>query len=513
MSDDMKTPPHMFWRKTGKTTGRWYYRRRVPEDLIEAVGEAVIMQALGTSDADEAKRLYLVMEAKWDEVFRSARQGHPTGTEFDQLRRQRVSALNKAERDPDAYMNGAPTVEWRKDKDGRDMPVDLFDDPAGVALKDVFLATENRRLRVEMASLLQEAALGLVDARLVDAKVEARRALIAGRVPTSEPKPATGPKFSKVVEEYLAEHEKSVDPRTTIKKRRHAAMFIEVVKDRPIDGYSLEDGKKYLAHIKAIKGRGTNRTLAVDTMQQRLDHVGGVFVWARTMYGEGVKNPVEGFKIPKIKTKVTDRKRLPFSVDELNAIFRELKPGDFLYWPTMLALYAGLREGPIAQLAVEDVKTEDGIVYLDIHDMGENKAKNEASVYTLPVHEVLLKKGFMAFVEARKKGRLFPEVAVGVRTRKRGGNDAWGDKLGKRFRYFLTVTGLKNEKLVFHSMRHNFAQACREADIPADMRGWIQGRAEAGSSGGYRGEQIGPKVAVKKPYVDRVRYGIEIEGK
>ena len=61
---------HLVCRK-----GVWYYRRRVPEHLVEAIGKTVIQHSLDTKTFKQAQRLREVKDVEWSARFAAAETG------------------------------------------------------------------------------------------------------------------------------------------------------------------------------------------------------------------------------------------------------------------------------------------------------------------------------------------------------------------------------------------------------------------------------------------------------
>ena len=55
--------------------GVYYFRRRVPKDVVDVIDKKEIIKSLGTKDCKEAKKRLNVMVVKWDENFELARAG------------------------------------------------------------------------------------------------------------------------------------------------------------------------------------------------------------------------------------------------------------------------------------------------------------------------------------------------------------------------------------------------------------------------------------------------------
>lgn len=214
-------------------------------------------------------------------------------------------------------------------------------------------------------------------------------------------------------------------------------------------------------------------------------------------------------------------KRDPFSVEQLNAMFRApvftgaasearwKDPGgvlirDHRYWAPLLALFSGCRRGEVCQLLVADVVQREGVWCLSINEnldaeeegQLDKNLKNEFSTREVPIHPELLRLGFLAYVEWRRKAgkkRLFDVDA-----------SRNYDAFGKWFGRFLDALGMKSRRLVFHSFRHNFEQAMLEAIPDYALRWQLGGRTDEHSSAQYRGK--GYSIATRAEAVGKIAY-------
>jgi len=217
--------------------------------------------------------------------------------------------------------------------------------------------------------------------------------------------------------------------------------------------------------------------------------------------GELEYNPAQGVKVT-IKHNAKDA-RHPFSLHDLQAIVSRLPAytgegppnhigHDAAYWIPLLALFYGARREELCQLAPEDIYEE---MYIDetgadrktwvlrITDSGEGqKVKNIGSVRRVPVHEELIARGFLAFVDAQKgKPRLFSRLKPTVKGEE-------GAAFGKWFnRSLRTVCGITDPKLVFHSFRHSFKDHCRALLISEEVSDALSGHASGKVSRRYGG--------------------------
>lgn len=167
------------------------------------------------------------------------------------------------------------------------------------------------------------------------------------------------------------------------------------------------------------------------------------------------------------------------------------KPGkvlisDHRYWVPLIALYSGMRLNEICQLLVSDVIEVGGVTAFDIRPSKRagKSVKTKAGHRQVPVHPVLMQLGFAAYFEAQKQAgqtRLFPDLSDKSET------GSGSEKLSKWFARLLDSLGLSDPALTFHSLRHTFADALREAEATTEamerIMGWSAGseRARYGS--------------------------------
>tara|TARA_R110002074_G_C12556318_1_gene667131 strand:- start:10408 stop:12180 length:1773 start_codon:yes stop_codon:yes gene_type:complete len=223
-------------------------------------------------------------------------------------------------------------------------------------------------------------------------------------------------------------------------------------------------------------------------------------------------DPSLNIKIDIPKRKAKSKRRVPFSISDLNEVFRApnfvgcqsysswTKPGDFQirdhrFWLPLIGAYTGARLGEIAQLLVTDVFEEDGIWFFriadteDADDTSEKEVKNSESRRCIPVHTELQKVGFLTFVaDARRSGvdRLFPNCERSEKTGK-------FDPYSKLFRRLLNSAGITDSRKVFHSFRHSMEDAMREAALEDSVMYRLSGRTLPHSSAGY-GSGDTPKI-------------------
>ncbi len=185
-----------------------------------------------------------------------------------------------------------------------------------------------------------------------------------------------------------------------------------------------------------------------------------------------------------------ERARTGFSLDQIKTLTEALLhpigsviPTNSRKWGSLIGLYTGARLNEVAQLELSDVRSEDGIWYIDVNADGPNKrTKNDASARKVPIHQRLIGLGLLEYVEAmRREGatRLFPDFGYDR-------NNGYGRTLGRWFNdRFLPGLGLKTDQLVFHSLRHTVVTQLKEARVEHDLVQAIVGHTPDGTTAGY----------------------------
>jgi integrase len=236
------------------------------------------------------------------------------------------------------------------------------------------------------------------------------------------------------------------------------------------------------------------------TVRQYVENARGFLDWASKRY----KLPRVGASVTLKKPKKGTPVRRPYTPAELGMLFkspaftgftaggssqdRRSKPGattkrDSKFWIPLIAVFTGARLGEICQLMIADIRTEEGVDFIDINDEGNGKhVKTPSSRRRIPVHPQLREIGFVAFGKERRKqdptGRLFPDQQP-------DGHGTWGVAFSKWFGHYCDDIGLKDKKLTFHSFRHAFEDAMRDGKVDGEARKYLGGRTVSGSEGGY----------------------------
>ena len=228
------------------------------------------------------------------------------------------------------------------------------------------------------------------------------------------------------------------------------------------------------------------------------------------------RNPALNLRIASAEPE-RKRKRLPFSRDDLEKIFKAPlftgclddehgyakvgpnQPRRGRFWIPLISLFSGMRLNEICQLTEDDVVSADGVPIIFIRSDEEQKkrVKTKASERFVPVHPELISVGFLDHVVAVRKNassgsRLFPELRP-------ASSGYLSDNFSKWFARFLDSVDVKDQRKNFHSFRHTYRDALREADISVErvrvLGGWASGRTEDNYGAGLKPSTLASEIA------------------
>jgi integrase len=231
-------------------------------------------------------------------------------------------------------------------------------------------------------------------------------------------------------------------------------------------------------------------------------------------------NSAKGLRLPYLRS-AKDR-RSAFSATQLQRIFDaplyrgcvdderrysmvgDNRPRRSRFWVPLLSLFGVLRLNEACQLLVADVREDRGVLCIHVSSEGDAQSlKTAASKRLVPVHSELLEIGLRDYVRsARTKGqvRLFDEIKLDSFGMHSGGFSRW-------FARFLVTCDAAAARTCFHSFRHSFRDALRNAGVSREVAlalgGWS---APSGFSavGDAYGSGFDPRVLQTE--VEKIRY-------
>ena len=127
--------------------------------------------------------------------------------------------------------------------------------------------------------------------------------------------------------------------------------------------------------------------------------------------------------------------------------------------------------------------------------------KTAASRRKFPIHPELVKMGFLDYIAGQMASgstKVFPELPAGKNGYRSNRFSRWFNE------GFLPKVGAKTEKTKFHSFRHNFRDALRDAVAPIEIVEALGGWTGKSSSGDRYGKGFTPDHLLK--YVEQIKY-------
>lgn len=202
-------------------------------------------------------------------------------------------------------------------------------------------------------------------------------------------------------------------------------------------------------------------------------------------------NPADD--VTRLERKNGRSKWRPYTLDERIRILTEArKEGPVIRWCQWVGWATGARVSEIAEASTKDVCQIGGMwcIKILLDDREEDASlKNEESHRIVALHSVLIREGFLDYVESIRRqygdGPLFPMLKPDRDGRR--GNPA-SRRISKWMRNKLKI---KDKRIApNHSWRHTFESAHRNELEPAtreDTVNHITGRSQGGASGRHYG--------------------------
>lgn len=543
-----------------KGTNNYQFRRKIPVDLQGHYGgKKEITRSLRTSDYQEAVERCRVESVKLDQEFAEARRGlNPSEVqELSQIEIERLAAIayhdemredeakrsqgmNDVERADYSELLQTLSFEFRERlATGQTDDVESYADELLMA-QGVKLDKGSEDYRTLLVRLLESFAKATQDMRKRQ----------QGQIIPTPPKPAPmstahaaskgdTPTITEIHTMWAKEHLAGNGPeKTATDFGNHVKRFAELHGDLPVGQITKAHVRQYkdamlrypsrpggklktMTVPKALEYMAKNpgiKTLSPRTVNDKaLGAVGAVLGWAEDN-GYIDNNPASRVKVK--AAKVSSTTRLPYTVEDMNKIFRfpiytegdrpQGGCGEAAYWVPLIAAFSGARLEEIGQLNVEDIQEERGVTYFDMTTMGDGqRRKTESSKRRVPVHPQLVKLGLLEYAESLGQGRLFPEVTSNQGQATASFSQWWG-------RYARKHGGFDKRK-VFHSFRHAAKDGFREGGVEEQISDALTGHAAV-----TEGRKYGAGVPITKlrdgieklvyPGLDLVHLGTTVRG-
>lgn len=507
----------------------WQYRIRTPKDLVTFMGRESLNVSLKTTDHAEAVRRSKTIALEFQQRFDAARRERDatvtslsaiSQTELQVMVAKWFHDMHTANNEADLIGGMLTPEEQQLQRDEHEAFKAIFRDR--LARNDLSLAEfqadavlrENRvslpkespsyRLLCQMVirGFIEEVGQGLARGQ-GDFTGKTADPIFEGA--TAAPPKQRGKTLGEVYQLYMDDPQVDRSPKTEACYTSVFNILVEMIGEhRPVKSIDREmckdirevimslpvNAKKHFPRLSARQAveRGRARglpTVSRATVNKYLNKLSALFKWAvKEEYID--RNPAEGLRIPdKVRRK---DKRRSFDIDQLNKIFHAplytgckndgygyaqtgtCRPRGGRFWVPLISLFSGMRMNEVCQLNVEDVRGIDGvpciIITADAEEGEDDKRiKTAAGERFVPVHPELVRIGLLRHVENRRQAgdsKLFPDI-------KKASTGYYSDTFSKFFARFLEKAGAEKPKTSFHSFRHNYRDALREAKIPREV--------------------------------------------
>jgi integrase len=501
-------------------TGIYWFRKRVPADLVGVVGRREVTASLGTRDPAEAKQRLAVVLNEHEVRWTNMRTGHRNLTEREAhgiaaVFYEKWLALHRDNPDWEVLWHSEyyhemwtftplPEKESKPGKPG-ERPYENIIIPAmrRFCLVQADYALEHfgydknewNRLVVAKAhaaalqradSVLKRMAEGYfapgdappdprgVATTSVTAAPTGRSAEPAGRPETTTNRLSLTELLERWWDEAKATGRK---PSTYESYRNTIKSFVAFVGHDEATRVTRDDVVRFKDHRLMAPSLKTGKVVSAKTVKDSdLTALKAVFAWA-LINGKVSKNPASDVTIrlgkpPRLRSKgFTDAEAKAILKAALaHASGRESpRTSAAKRWVPWLCALTGARVGEIAQLRKADVAERDGHWVMRITPEAGTVKTNEAREIVL--HPQLVSLGFSEFVAASSDGHLFLTPAVS--------GDVLGplqgiiNRLGEFVRNVVTDPAVKPN----HGWRHRFKTIGMEAGIPPRILDAMQGHA------------------------------------
>ena len=517
-----EAPWQSFGSRLYRRGNAWYIRVQVPRDLRTAVGKGEICEALKAGDRREAERRCRQRSAEIDRELERIRKGPKDGPDINRIAQRFYQeevaaevALNQDAilRDPRMAAEG---LYQRFEPWAESLEEDTWSPQQNAFIGEVLRAAgadipQDHPGFPEARNKIARAWLGVglnLNARTTGSEFRPSDPLLTASVPA--PSPTNGLTITALIERYEQDRGGSwssttrdgyvlvfralsevLGPHTSIQSitrddcRRIRSILTDLAPNytrrAEMKGLTMEDAARVSRELDLPRRKPSSVNVYVTNLT-------AIFAYAET---EDLidKNPAKGLRLA-TKERARDR-RNPFSIDQLKLIFGRnygdpgvargglgVQRGGRFYVP-LLSLFMGMRLNECCQLHTTDIRSVRDIPVVVIQEGGEEDGKSvktAAGERTIPIHPELVRMGFLDHWRAAERAgqvQLFPDL-------RRGTTGTYSDVFGQWFGRYLKSVGAYTARTTFHSLRHTWRDALRDAQVPGEivraLGGWEGGR-------------------------------------
>lgn len=511
----------------------YYARMYVPENLQKAFGKEEVWRSLKTRDRSVAlKRLRIELLRFDQECADRSKEAAPKSSVTDMIEVERKVALYFSELltwDEERRLQGYTEegLENFSDYISDEISVlkqghSLHDLAAAGSKVEEFLIV-HPEIKIEKDTTdYQRLVRAIYRANI--RSLEIMQARNRGEVIETPVVAPAKPKSIKLTEAYELWRINHKGPKKTAEEfLAHINKFISFYSDFPIDQITSEHISDYQDALLRFPSKLTNaeRKLGVREILKRYETADVPRLKPQTInekYLGALKailsicvkkqiiknNPAAGIRANEERTKEPPVIRLTDTDIEtilLSPVFAQGErplagAGEAAKWLPLLAMFTGARLEELAALKVENIKTEEGVLFLHIRD----KIKNQSSLRKTPVHSKLLELGFEKYLKTIKQGPVFPLLDWG-KEKVSGSWTKWWTRYRRKH-------GLTDDRKKFHSFRHTVKRKFRDAKVPKELRDAIMGHENEDVAEGYGldEEGTGYSLVILKEALEKLTY-------
>jgi len=496
--------------------GRFYYRCKVPEQIVGSSHKKEIRISLRTSDLQTAIGACKLVSKQVNGILKSAgnemisldviRQ-HVAMFVKESLESSERHLANYGEISPCSLTDGVKTnssiiKSCSEALQQNNLNHIMCDGMGEHVLKDLnfddsdlkLAAREVLKARIYIAEICNARLSGRHDNEYD--KINYKE-IINGRyrLPASELDLEDTYSIKELMDEFVSEKRRGWKPKTEKNYCATLDLFLEEYGDKEIhtvnhkvlkgfrDDILMEIPPNMKSNLKlsaadAIKNN-KGKTLTVHTVNLRLDKLCAFFRWCY-QHEYLPRDITHNLKLPEDKRK--DEGRIAYSPVELAKIFSLLRDDSteltqwksYKLWITLSSFLSGARQNEMAQLYTEDIVVKDGEPCIKITDTedGDKTLKNEASRRIIPIPPVLLQLGFLDIVLKQirdKQKRIWHELSRG--------SESYGQTFQRFYGRFNRKYITEDSRKVFHCFRHGFSDCMKQQGVEERLTDEITGHA------------------------------------
>ena len=539
--------------------GTYYFRMAVPEDLRPAIGRREFKRRLGVLTFHIAAAKAETIGALLKHVFNEIRLGMtpPEQQDIDRLISQLVAEEYHGDLARDEYVRMRRNRVKPEDLDQERRRIEhrisqlrfalaCNDTPTIMDaaywlvaeredLQDTFpvnsdefrkLAREMTKAQIEALKIQVERCQGNYDNPHDAPQLET---VLRPPAPVTTDKPRKIHTLGDLQRKYVKEAHtgKKWAPKTTATVTASFALLAEIFgEDANMNTFDydalLDFRDNYLcklppnrSKVKRYRGKTVREIVAMPdvtpmsdaTIRKYVTWISTFFKWC-SQHDYIPKNPALGL-VPS-KTSKASSERDSFAPDQLQKMITAFAEERTIHadrperqWIPLISLYSGMRQNEICQLYCDDIREEDGIWCFDVNNKADKHLKTDAGDRIIPIHPQLLDLGFLNYAAALRAAgeeRLWPNL---VRRR-----DGYGQDFSRWFGRFKNLNITDDRKKVFHSLRHNVADALKQAGVQEAAIAEILGHENQSITTGRYGKRLRPKPLLKA--LKNLDYGLDL---